>query len=91
MIDIVAASLIVAVFVKGRNHFQDPRINASLGVKASGLAWGSVGCLLFASFGFCCATCGPGRRNRNITYDGTTYGTRTRRFWGRKDRSNVKA
>jgi len=91
--DIIAASLMTAVFVEGRDHFHDAGISASLGVKAFGFAWGSVGCLLFASFGFCCAACGPGRRNRNrdvTTYD-TTPGTRTSRFWRRRNRSKVEA
>jgi hypothetical protein len=71
-----------AVFVKGRDEFTDAGITASLGVKAFGFAWGSVGCLLFATFGFCCAACGPGRiRNRDKNYN--TGGTRTSRFWRR--------
>jgi len=95
--DIIAASLMTAVFVQGRDHFQDAGITASLGVKAFGFAWGSVGCLLFASFGFCCAACGPGRRNRNRdnvdNYNDTTaaHGTRTSRFWRRRNRSKVEA
>ena len=50
-----------AVFVRGRDEFHNAGINASLGVKAFGFTWGSVGCLLFATFGFCCVACGPGR------------------------------
>jgi len=82
VIDIVAAALMTAVFVQGRNHFTDAGITASVGVKAFGFAWGSVGCLLFATFGFCCAACGPGRRNKE--YSGTS--TRTGRFWRRRNR-----
>jgi len=71
-----------AVFVKGRDAFNNDGITASLGVKAFGFAWGSVGCLLFASLGFCCAACAPGR-NRDYP-----YGTRAGRFWrGRKQPS----
>lgn len=84
LFDIVAAALMTAVFVQGRNGFQDAGITASLGVKAFGFAWGSVGCLLFASFGFCCAACGPGRRNRDREYNAGT--TRTSRFWRRRNR-----
>jgi len=87
VIDIVAASLMTAVFVQGRDNFQNAGITASLGVKAFGFAWGSVGCLLFATFGFCCVACGPGRRTRERnTYDGPVTGTRTSRFWRRRNR-----
>ena len=71
-----------AVFVKGRDEFHNAGISASLGVKAFGFAWGSVGCLLFATLGFCCAACGPGHRNRNRDYN-AAHGTRTSRFWRR--------
>jgi hypothetical protein len=74
-----------AVFVKGRDEFQDAGITASIGVKAFGFAWGSVGALLFASFGFCCAACGPGRRTRTHDRD-YDHGTRTSRFWRRRNR-----
>jgi len=87
VIDIVATALMTAVFVQGRNHLNDNGITASLGVKAFGFAWGSVGCLLFATFGFCCAACGPGRRNRDRDRDYThAHGTRTSRFWRRRNR-----
>ena len=66
-----------AVFVEGRNHFLDAGIPASLGVKAFGFAWGSVGCLLIASLGFCCAACVRGRREH-------LHGSRTSRFWRRR-------
>ena len=81
VIDIVAAALMTAVYVQGRNDFQADGISASLGVKAFGFAWGSVGCLLVASFGFCCAACAPGRRRRDVEYNGST---RTGRFWNRR-------
>jgi len=86
VIDIVAAALMTAVFVQGRNHLNDAGITASLGVKAFGFAWGSVGCLLFATFGFCCAACGPGRRNRSRDRDYNQGTTRTSRFWRRRNR-----
>jgi len=86
VIDIVAAALMTAVFVQGRNHLQDAGITASIGVKAFGFAWGSVGCLLFATFGFCCAACGPGRRNRVDRDRDYNHGTRTSRFWRRRNR-----
>ena len=80
VIDIIAASLMTSVFVRGRNAFQDAGISASLGAKAFGFAWASVGCLLFATFGFCCAACVPGRyRKQNVGY------TRTSRFWNRRN------
>ena len=84
VIDIIAAALMTACFVQGRDHFNDVGITASLGVKAFGFAWGSVGCLLFATFGFCCAACGPGRKNRD--YNSGTSSTRTGRFWRRRNR-----
>jgi hypothetical protein len=87
VIDIVAAALMTAVYVTGRNGFQDAGITASLGVKGFAFAWGSVGALLFASFGFCCAACAPGRRHRDREYNGTT--TRTSRFWHRRNRKVV--
>lgn len=80
IIDLIAASLMTAAFVRGRDEFIKAEITASLGVKAFGFAWGSVGCLLFATFGFCCAACGPGRIRRT---DYSTARTRTGRFWGR--------
>jgi len=86
VIDIVAASLMTAVYVRGRDEFQDAGVTASLGVKAFGFAWGSVGCLLFATFGFCCVACGPGRRNRERNYDAPATSTRTSRFWRRRNR-----
>jgi len=86
VIDIVAASLMTSVYVKGRDEFQDNGITASLGVKAFGFAWGSVGCLLFATFGFCCVACGPGRRNRERNYAGPATTSRTSRFWHRRNR-----
>jgi len=87
LVDLIAASLMTAVYVRGRNEFIDNGITASLGVKAFGFAWGSVGCLLFATFGFCCVACGPGRRNRDRNYSGpTTTSTRTSRFWRRRNR-----
>jgi len=85
VIDLIAASLMTAVFVRGRDEFQNAGITASLGVKAFGFAWGSVGCLLFATFGFCCVACGPGRyRSGNRQY--AASGTRTSRFWRRRNR-----
>jgi hypothetical protein len=84
VIDIIAASLMSAAFVEGRNDFTNAGINASLGVKAFGFAWGSVGALLVATFGFCGAACGSGRRTRE--YNGTT---RTGRFW--RGRNKVPA
>jgi SUR7/PalI family len=85
VIDIIAASLMTAAFVDGRNVFNDAGIPASLGVKAFGFAWGSVGALLIATFGFCGAACGPGRRkNRDREY--SADGTRTGRFWRRRNK-----
>jgi len=82
--DIITASLMSAVFVRGRDDFQNNGISASLGVKAFGLTWGSVACLLLAAFGFCCAACGPGRsRTRDRDY---TQGSRTSRFWRKSNR-----
>ena len=75
-----------AVYVTGRNAFTDNGITASLGVKAFGFAWGSVAALLFSSFGFCCAACAPGRRHRDRDYVDTRHGTRTSRFWRRRNR-----
>ena len=78
-----------AVFVKGRDEFHDAGINASLGVKAFGFTWGSVGCLLFATVGFCCAACGPRRaKNRSADYN-AARGTRTSRFWRMRNRKAV--
>lgn len=89
MIDIIAASLMTAVFVQGRDHLNDVGITASLEVKGFGFAWGSVGCLLFASFGFCFAACGTGgtgRRKRSREHP------MTRRFWkGQKIQSDIPA
>ena len=85
VIDIIAAALMTACYVQGRNHFNDAGITASLGVKAFGFAWGSVACLLFATSGFCCVAWGPGRL-RKREYSGTS--TRTGRFWRRR---NTKA
>lgn len=78
-----------AVFVRGRDEFSNAGINASLGVKAFGFTWGSVGCLLFATVGFCCAACGPRRnKNRNTNYN-NGRGTRTSRFWRMRNRKGA--
>jgi hypothetical protein len=69
-----------AIFVLGRNQFRDNGITASLGGKAFGFAWGSVGCLLAASLGFCCVAAMPSRR-REYNHD-----TRTGRSWRRRNR-----
>lgn len=76
-----------AAFVDGRNVFNDAGIPASVGVKAFGFAWGSVGCLLFATFGFCGAACGPGRRQKRDREYSAADGTRTGRFWRRRNKS----
>lgn len=85
IIDIIAASLMTAVFVRGRDEFHNAGINASLGVKAFGFTWGSVGCLLFATLGFCCVACGPGRTGRTRD-NNVASGTRTGRFWRMRNR-----
>jgi hypothetical protein len=84
VIDIIATSLMTAAYVRGRDEFTKAGITASLGVKAFGFAWGSVGCLLFATFGFCCVACGPGRRGTRVDY--ISPPTRTTRFWNRRNR-----
>jgi hypothetical protein len=80
-----------AVFVSGRDQFQDAGLTASLGVKAFGFAWGSVGCLIIASFGFCCVACGPGRRRKADAEYSTATTSRTGRFWRKRNRSKVEA
>jgi len=86
VIDLTAASLMTAVYVKGRNEFNSNGITASLGVKAFSFAWTSVVCLLLATFGFCCVACGPGKTSREHNYSGPSDATRTSRFWRRRNR-----
>ena len=88
MIDLIAASLMTAAYVDGRNDFTNAGITASLGVKAFSFAWASVAALLLATFGFCAATRGRGRRKvRDRQY--VTQGTRTGRFWRGRNRAAV--
>ena len=68
-----------SVFVNGRDYLRDSGITASLGAKAFGFAWGSVGCLLIASLGFCCVACLPGRSRDHP-------GSRTGRYWRGRNR-----
>ena len=82
MFAIIAASLMTAVYVKGRDEFNDNGISASLGVKAFAFAWTSAACLLFATIGFCCVACGRGRRSPDYST------SRTSRFWRRRNRKS---
>jgi len=75
----VAAALMTAWTVMGRNIFRNAGQDAHLGVKAYAFTWTSVACFFLSSILFCLA----GRSRR----DETTYATpRTRRagFFGRK-------
>jgi len=82
--DVIAAALMTVVYVDARNDFRNSGLKATLGVKAFGFTWGSVGLLLIASIGFCCS-CLIGRRDRSTTTYQTTTGGR-RHWYGRRNK-----
>ncbi|KAL4881037.1 actin cortical patch SUR7/pH-response regulator pali [Aspergillus karnatakaensis] len=68
---ILASALITAVFVQGRNHFNNNDQRARLGVKAFAFMWTAVACLLLACVTYCM---------------GGSVGKRERGYSGRKQR-----
>ncbi|KAL4808827.1 SUR7/PalI family-domain-containing protein [Aspergillus unguis] len=51
--EIIVACLITAVFVQGRNRFNDNNQSADLGVKAFAFLWTAVACLFIACVLYC--------------------------------------
>jgi len=85
---VAAGSLMTAWVVTARNILTSAGINASIGVMAMGLTWGSVGALFLASFGFCCvaACCGSNKNRDKGEFAGNTSTTATEpktHFWTR--------
>jgi len=83
---VTAASLSTAYIVTARNIFTSNGIAASIGVKAMGFTWGSVGALFLAFFGFCCISVRSKRNGvEKADFAGTPTTTKSR-FWRRKEK-----
>jgi len=71
----LAASLMTAWTIQGRNAFRGAGQSASIGVKAYGFTWASMACFLLATITFCLS----GRSSRDTSYQASGAGTFSRK------------
>ncbi|KAF2805249.1 SUR7-domain-containing protein [Mytilinidion resinicola] len=76
----LAAALMTAWTVEGRNAFRRGGHSASLGKKAYGFTWGAMACFLIATVLFCVggAVSGSGNRSSTVSRKRSTRSTRSR-------------
>ncbi|CAF9930919.1 MAG: hypothetical protein HETSPECPRED_007746 [Heterodermia speciosa] len=79
----LAASLMTAAYVLGRNNFRSAGHSASLGRYNFGFMWAAVACLFLSTILFCAG--GAASRGKNSTY--SSRGTGGRSFMGRRKKS----
>jgi len=87
----LAAALMTAWTVKGRNQFRGDGQDASLGVKAYGFTWGAFACFFIATITFCLGgSAGREKRSSGLGRKGSKRSRHSRGSFIGSDRGGVK-